>query len=148
MTQIINCFTLNMKTDRRVNLKSLITRKHFFLFSLLFFFLELHLWHVEVPRLGVKSQLQLPAYATVTVLSLSFIFIILVPLTITSQLFYLFIYLFIYLPFLGLLPWHMEVPRLGVELELQPLAYARVTATRGSEQRLQPTPQITATPDP
>ena len=33
---------------------------------------------------------------------------------------YLFIYLFIFvfLPFLGLLPWHMEVPRLGVESEL------------------------------
>ena len=37
---------------------------------------------------------------------------------------YLFIYLFIFifflvfLPFLGSLPQHMEVPRLGVELEL------------------------------
>ena len=30
---------------------------------------------------------------------------------------YLFIY-FIFLPFLGLLLWHTEVPRLGVELEL------------------------------
>lgn len=29
---------------------------------------------------------------------------------------------------LGLHPWHMEVPRLGVELELQSLAYARATA--------------------
>ena len=26
----------------------------------------------------------------------------------------LFIYLFIYLPFLGPLPWHMQIPRLGV----------------------------------
>ena len=32
--------------------------------------------------------------------------------------------------FLGLHQWHMEVPRLGVESELQPLAYARATATR------------------
>ena len=31
--------------------------------------------------------------------------------------------------FLRLHPWHMEVPRLGVELELQ-LAYATATATR------------------
>ena len=31
-----------------------------------FFFLELHSWHMEVPRLGVKSELQLLAYATVT----------------------------------------------------------------------------------
>ena len=29
-----------------------------------------------------------------------------------------FIYFFIFLPFLGLLPWHMEVPSLGVESEL------------------------------
>ena len=28
------------------------------------FFLELHLWHMEVPRLGIESELQLPAYAT------------------------------------------------------------------------------------
>ena len=32
--------------------------------------------------------------------------------------FYLFIYLFVYLPFLGLLPQHMEDPRLGVESEV------------------------------
>ena len=32
-----------------------------------FFFLSgLHLWHMEVPRLGVEWQLQLPAYATAT----------------------------------------------------------------------------------
>ena len=31
---------------------------------------------------------------------------------------------------LGLHPQHMEVPRLGVELELQLLAYATATATR------------------
>ena len=32
--------------------------------------------------------------------------------------------------FFGPLPRHMEVPRLGVEQELQPPAYARATATR------------------
>ena len=31
--------------------------------------------------------------------------------------------------FLGPHPWHMEVPRLGVELELQLLAYTTATAT-------------------
>lgn len=31
-----------------------------------FFFLGLHLQYMEVPRLGVKSELQLPAYTTVT----------------------------------------------------------------------------------
>ena len=37
--------------------------------SLLFFFLPflgLHLCHVEVPRLGVESEPQLPAYTTAT----------------------------------------------------------------------------------
>ena len=36
--------------------------------SLFFFFLflGLHLLHMEIPRLGVESELQLPAYATAT----------------------------------------------------------------------------------
>ena len=40
----------------------------FFSFSFRVFFvvLELHPQHVEVPRLGVESELQLPAYTTVT----------------------------------------------------------------------------------
>ena len=37
-----------------------------FFFLFLIFFLGLHLRHVEVPSLGVKSELQLPAYATAT----------------------------------------------------------------------------------
>ena len=39
------------------------------------------------------------------------------PRTLIFFLFFNF-YFFVFLPFLGLLPWHMEVPRLGVELEL------------------------------
>ena len=39
--------------------------------------------------------------------------------------FYLFIFVF-----LGLYPWQLEVPRLGVQLELQLPAYIRATATR------------------
>ena len=31
-----------------------------------FFFLGLHPWHMAVPRLGVESELQLPAYTTAT----------------------------------------------------------------------------------
>ena len=35
------------------------------LFKIFFFcFLGLHLWHMEVPRLGIKSELQLLAYTT------------------------------------------------------------------------------------
>ena len=41
----------------------------------------------------------------------------------------------------------MESPRLGVELELQPVAYTTATATTGSELHLQPTPQLKAAPD-
>ena len=29
-----------------------------------FYFLGPHLWHMEVPRLGIELELQLPAYAT------------------------------------------------------------------------------------
>ena len=35
-------------------------------FIYLFLFLGLHLWHMEVPRLGVESEVQLPAYTTAT----------------------------------------------------------------------------------
>ena len=35
-----------------------------FLFVCLFCFLGPHLWHMEAPRLGVESELQLPAYTT------------------------------------------------------------------------------------
>ena len=35
-------------------------------FLIFFFFLWLHLWHMEVPRLGLKSELQLLAYITAT----------------------------------------------------------------------------------
>ena len=44
---------------------------------------------------------------------------------------HLFTYLFIYLIcFLGPHAEHMELPRLGIELELQPLASTTATATR------------------
>ena len=36
---------------------------------------------------------------------------------------------FFFLPFLGPHPWHMGVPRLGVQLDLLLPAYARATAT-------------------
>ena len=37
-----------------------------FFWFFFFCFLGLHLWHVEIPRLGVESELQLPATATVS----------------------------------------------------------------------------------
>ena len=56
--------------------------------------------------------------------------------------------LFFFFISLGQHLWHMEVPRLGVESELQLLAYATATAMLLSELCLQPTPQLTATLDP
>ena len=38
--------------------------------------------------------------------------------------------LFFFFVFLGLYPWHVEVPRLGVQLERQVPAYTSVTATQ------------------
>ena len=45
--------------------------------------------------------------------------------------------------FFGPLPRHMEAPRLGVESELQPLAYDRATATQDPSRvcNLNPTEQ-------
>ena len=37
-----------------------------FAIYLFFFFLGPYPWHMEVPRLGVKSELEMPAYATAT----------------------------------------------------------------------------------
>ena len=53
-------------------------------------------------------------------------------------------FFFVFLPFPGPLPRHMEVPRLGVQTELQPPAYTRATAT----QDLSRICNLTATPDP
>ena len=50
--------------------------------------------------------------------------------------------------FLGPHPQHMEVPRLGVESELQLPAYTTATAMQaGSKPHLRPTPQLMATLD-
>jgi len=49
---------------------------------------------------------------------------------------------FIYFFFLGLHQQHMEIPRLGVKLELQLLAYTTATTT------MEPVPQLTAALDP
>ena len=48
----------------------------------------------------------------------------------------------------GAHPWHMEVPRLGVKLELQLLAYSTATATQDPRRILRTRPQLVATSDP
>ena len=44
---------------------------YLFYFIILFCFLELYLQHMEVLRLGVKSELQLPVYTTATATQVS-----------------------------------------------------------------------------
>ena len=39
------------------------------------------------------------------------------------------LYFTFFFVFLGTYPWHVEVPGLGVELDLEPLAYATAIAT-------------------
>ena len=58
----------------------------------------------------------------------------------------IFFFFFFFL-LLGLHPWHMETPRLGVELELQLLAYATATSNAGLEPHLRPAPQLMAMSD-
>ena len=58
----------------------------------------------EVPKLGVESEIHLPACATATTLFVCFVF-------------------------LEPHPTHIEVPRLGVKSELSPPAYTTATAT-------------------
>ena len=60
------------------------------------------------------------------------------------QVFFLFVCLFLF--FLGLNLWHMDIPALGVESELQ--LPAHTTANVGSEPPLPPAPQLMATPSP
>ena len=50
--------------------------------------------------------------------------------------------------FLGQHLWHMEVPRLGVALELQLLVYATATATQDLSHVCNPHPQLMAMLDP
>ena len=52
---IFTCIHNGLKNNKSINI-------HFFLS----FFFGPQTWHIEVPRLGVESELQLPAYATAT----------------------------------------------------------------------------------
>ena len=62
----IESFTLNNNTLRHyLNAPRMVTVKPFFFFFP-FFLLWLHPWHMEDPRLGVETELQLPAYTTAT----------------------------------------------------------------------------------
>ena len=59
-----------------------------------------------------------------------------------------FFFSFFFFCFLGPHPWHMKVHRVRVELDLQLPAYTTTIAVGESHPSLQPTPQLTAMPDP
>ena len=135
-------------------------------------------WHMEVPRRGVESEmfvlckfelqctdtilvviqfLNLKNYACsheildVSKLKSEYIWVnnsekIQKPLDHSiSYNAFSFFYIFC---FLGPHPWNMEVPKLGVELELQLLAYTTASAMHNPKLHLQPKPQLMETPDP
>ena len=66
--------TLKGEMGARVKMKeplifTMLTAKesfHFTFYFIFFIFVGLYLRHLEAPRLGVESELQLPAYATAT----------------------------------------------------------------------------------
>ena len=90
-----------------------------FIFFFFLFFFGLYMWHMEVLGPGIKSG---PLTQCWTLNPLchsrnSFLFF-----------FSFFLFFFFFFVFLGLHSWHMEVPRLGVQSELWPLAYPTATA--------------------
>ena len=59
-------FPLLASSNPTYHSKAIYSSKLFFFFFFFSVFLGPHLWHMEVPRLGVKSEPRLPAYATAT----------------------------------------------------------------------------------
>ena len=65
------------------------------------------------------------------------------------DMFFLFVcFLFVFLPFLGLLPRHMEVPQARGPMGAVVAGLRQSHSNAESELHLQPTPQLMATPDP
>ena len=57
----------NLKSNQLCLVHTMCSINSFIILSILFFcFLGPHLWHMEAPRLGVESELQLPIYTTAT----------------------------------------------------------------------------------
>ena len=84
---------------------------------------------MEVPRLGVESELQLLACTIAAAMLDPSHFCDLYHSSGKHQILLFFYFLFLFFCFLGLLPLYTEVPRLGVELNLQLLAYTTAPAT-------------------
>ena len=106
----------------------------FSLFQIYFYLIDLILISICFINLGFNyliilvwfSKYILILYFFLLFLSLFLFCFILLPFHLTLFTFFFFVFL----PFLGLLLQHMEVHRLGVESELQSLAYTTATATR------------------
>ena len=68
VTDTSNCSSISVLTSFCGNRIFLVL--FWFAFCLFFSFLELHLWHMQLPRLGVESELQLPAYTMATAIAI------------------------------------------------------------------------------
>ena len=60
------CVPINFIYKNTFNRTDLACRHSWLTFAGTFFFLGPHPWHMEVPKLGFESELQMPAYATAT----------------------------------------------------------------------------------
>ena len=67
-TSICRGFGPRKRKEKQIKMQKSFVLSFFFFFFFFFFSLGLYLWHVEVPRLGVESELQLPATATTTMM--------------------------------------------------------------------------------
>ena len=65
-----------------------------------------------------------------------------------SKWFLSFLFFFFFFALLGPHVWHVEVPGLGLESEMQLLGSTTATATQDLAPCLRPAPQLTAVPDP
>ena len=61
-----NPYTSHLRIPAILSMFWITNPSNFILLIYFFIFLGPHLWYMEVPRLGVKSELQLPTYATAT----------------------------------------------------------------------------------
>ena len=62
--------------------------------------------------------------------------------------YFTYLFYFLFFVFLGLLQWHMEIPRLGGLIGAVAASLHHSHSNVGSELRLRPTSQLTATLDP
>ena len=67
LQSLLQCVGANVQTSsNKIKMRKLLPYYYYYYYYLVF--LGLHPWHMEVPRLGVESELHLWAYDTATVI--------------------------------------------------------------------------------